>query len=774
MKLSIFLVSVALYAQAPQQGSFISAGTSGGGGACSTLAGDVTGSCSANTVVKINGGAAPTDSALGTWNGSGQPVSSGIAPANVMTVLNAKGYGCVGDDSTNNDACITAMLTAANSLGGGKLFFPPGTYLANSEIFLPAHDSVTPVPNQVNIELQGVAGGAGNFSSGNTSTTLTASVLDLRYTNTDGSGKIEGRGKGNLVIDSLTIKDGGSANATPLIHVTNTTLLAQNSVFYGSGSTTQDAIVLGSPITAGNFDPNYLVTGPFQGYGTIINGNQFQNLAAGVHGRMYANSIGVTNNVWFGNLGYAAIIIDGSDDVGASGIGWNIHGNLIEIGSIQYGVDLISARGNQFDDNTFWDKNSGFISNYHVDAQAFYNKISDAIVFTSNPNGQLTITGAAAGLARTSIYQASSTTLDSTGNGYASTEMAGGAIVKGQWITGNVYQGSLTVSDTQDPLRFATMGVDDLNNLFHINAMWDGNPMPLLFQEGGGQSLFGNISKNVASGSLIRLGGNGLEFVGATQPTCDANHLGLMNYSGHVASVADTVAFCVQNASNAYAETSMLTGSITLDQIGSPVANATFALGTHVLDFTTTSGYFAKVSSGGGLQSFTTGANAWANFGSNSTSTPSVEFYDASNVPQGFVSGKGFLGIGNGTATIPAGTILALGSGYQFQVDTSGNAFYGLGQKSNCTHGSNATCGVGTLSSGVLTVPYTPALAAAAPGGAGSDLKYWYLTGGTSGWLGNPVITSGTGFTVTCYMAPATVCTTDSTSTVYWEIGGIQ
>lgn len=67
-------------------GASASLGNSGGGGTC-TLAGDVTGPCATNTVVKINNGAVPASAvAIGT-NSSSQPVARTVSSTDGKTTL---------------------------------------------------------------------------------------------------------------------------------------------------------------------------------------------------------------------------------------------------------------------------------------------------------------------------------------------------------------------------------------------------------------------------------------------------------------------------------------------------------------------------------------------------------------------------------------------------------------------------------------------------------------------------------------------------------------
>lgn len=49
----------------------------------------------------------------------------------VGSPFNVKAFGATGDGSTNDSTAIQACIDAANSAGGGVVFFPPGTYICN-------------------------------------------------------------------------------------------------------------------------------------------------------------------------------------------------------------------------------------------------------------------------------------------------------------------------------------------------------------------------------------------------------------------------------------------------------------------------------------------------------------------------------------------------------------------------------------------------------------------------------------------------------------------
>lgn len=58
------------------------------------------------------------------------------------TYFNVKVYGAKGDGTTDDSAAITAAFSAANSAGGGYIYFPPGTYISSTEQDIPSNCTV--------------------------------------------------------------------------------------------------------------------------------------------------------------------------------------------------------------------------------------------------------------------------------------------------------------------------------------------------------------------------------------------------------------------------------------------------------------------------------------------------------------------------------------------------------------------------------------------------------------------------------------------------------
>lgn len=374
-------------------------------------------------------------------------------------VYNVQDFGWL-PDGTDHSTQALAILTAIDAAGGGTIYFPPstGVYRADSQLLIP--NNAASIPDQVNIRFTG-AGGGTNWGNG-PRTSVGASVLDLRYQAVDGNAKIESRGAGALVINNLTFKDGGSSNATPFVHVTNTTVTIRGNLFKGSGSATQDAIVLGG---ASNQTPGSGVTAPFQGYGSIIDSNQFIQLNRGIYGRTFSNSVIVTNNSWLASTGTRAIEFASTTGNSADVItGCYIVGNIIEMSSpMVYGVVLQGAL-NCFCANSFYDAGGAYVSDYRLVAASsgaswrnvFVNMLSAGTIVTQTGDAtQLTLSTFIGALGNTNLQ----------GDGVASNQFAKGAEVLGTWNASNGAAGSLNIRDEFAPSELLCFGAGSEANI---------------------------------------------------------------------------------------------------------------------------------------------------------------------------------------------------------------------------------------------------------------------------------------------------------------------
>lgn len=352
---------------------------------------------------------------------------------------------CSGDITT----ALASALTALNTAGGGTLQLGPGTCTSTAQVLLP-NDGASPQANQNNIRITG-AGGGGAWYGNN------ATVLDLRYVSGNTNAKIETRGKGTLMIDHLTLKDGGTSNPTPFIHSTNTTLIVEYNTFIGSGNVAQDFVTLGGVDTT----LSNLVTAPFQGYTTHITKNSFRQGNRGVYGLNYANAVQFVGNDFIQNTGTVAIEFDASNSGGVHpDYGNSIMNNTIEMDTYQYGIKGNFLRYSLMAGNDMHDPGVGVVAYYNLTNLSTGNKI----ICGASPSSKAFLTGDANSLNSTTVLCAENAMADTTGKGKASSELAYGAVIKGTYTSSDLYPGPLVVSDQFNPTERISIGYDHTNS----------------------------------------------------------------------------------------------------------------------------------------------------------------------------------------------------------------------------------------------------------------------------------------------------------------------
>lgn len=307
----------------------------------------------------------------------------GLEPATPIVV----NLATTGADQT---AVLQAAITAAMAPGGSSwlVLNAPGTVvLSSAQITFP--NTGTP-PKQRSLRITGLGGshnGQGGAPYGGTQ-------LDLQWVGGAGVGKIETHGLGLLVLEHMTLMDTADGT-TDFIHTTGTTIDVSNGVeFYGKtaanvGTSTfpvQDAIVLGG--TGTTLDNS--ATGPYQGYGSRVQGCHFNRVRRAVYCRTYCNGVSIRDNTVWVSCGAdstaAAFEVLGGG--GNSDAGLLVVGNIIEMSNYVYGVKLASAQNGNFGPNGFFDPAGGNLGCYYVDAAALFNTFvagyhSDSVPFVA-------------------------------------------------------------------------------------------------------------------------------------------------------------------------------------------------------------------------------------------------------------------------------------------------------------------------------------------------------------------------------------------------------
>lgn len=131
-----------------------------------------------------------------------KPISTATQAAlddKAEAVFNVKNYGAAGDGSTDDRASIDAAITAANSAGGGTVYFPDGTYMVSKN---------TGTPKQAISLLSNVAI-VGQSREGATIKLLDSVAGDTPVMAADTGGTAE-----NISISNITIDGNKSRPAT--------------------------------------------------------------------------------------------------------------------------------------------------------------------------------------------------------------------------------------------------------------------------------------------------------------------------------------------------------------------------------------------------------------------------------------------------------------------------------------------------------------------------------------------------------------------------------
>lgn len=359
----------------------------------STPAAIGTAAAGSNTVASRTNHVHATGAGTPTTAAYGDTAATGTGPAAAMTdhrhglpfarTYDVRSYGTVDTTgATDSSTAILAAITAWEATGG-DLYFPQGTIRVDSQIVL-TNDGATQ-PNQKS----GRWLGTGATFSGSVTTPVTAggTILDLRYTGGGvGNPKVDTRGLGLLDIAGITFTDLG-ASSNPFIKTTNTTLHIHHCAFIGNpgksgAACDQDCIILGGTNAPGP-DNHGLAQAPFQGYGTVIESNYFNQIRRMVLGQTYCNGVVIANNVLW-NLCGSTLANDApivfSPEATDSLAGNYVYGNLLELpAAYVYGVKAAHLNKSFFGPNNFFDVGANITGYYFFDTTATYNLVFDGM-----------------------------------------------------------------------------------------------------------------------------------------------------------------------------------------------------------------------------------------------------------------------------------------------------------------------------------------------------------------------------------------------------------
>ena len=356
-------------------------------------------------------------------------------------------YGATGNGVTDDSAAVIAAI-AAVSATGGTIFFPTGRYLIAGKLSIPndgQHHVAPPGdpnnwgPAQKPLRLTGQSQSyTNNYETAPTG----ASVLLM--TATDTVAKVDTRGYGYMEIDHLSFVD-TVEGSTPFIQTTNTALHIHDCAFWGKNAAdaaVQDAIILGG--VGGNGPGGITIAddtenGGFQGYGTVIEDNHFEQIRRAVFGRAWVNSVYISRNVIWNESGYttgAAIELAGVASL--PDMGNTISDNLIEVLHYKYGIQLSNASWNTISGNSFWDGFTVFTAGVRFELTATRNIVMGGYYYSNDyivsdadgsqlNNNIVMVPGAIGALRIVTAYNQTGLRVESTGNTTPGVRLIAGA-----------------------------------------------------------------------------------------------------------------------------------------------------------------------------------------------------------------------------------------------------------------------------------------------------------------------------------------------------------
>jgi hypothetical protein len=272
-------------------------------------------------------------------------------------------FGMDNTGTTDVTAAVVSALTTIHNAGGGKLYFPAGTYRFNGRVLFPWTVPGGTLGYMNAITIEGDASGA--FSNA----VVGGTIFNFYDSATPANGEVayfDTRGYGSFSMHDVVMLNASASSTTPFVQTTQTVLMFERVGFFGRTGVSlttcnQDAVIFGGSTRTQSMGSN----APFSGYGTWITKCYFERIRTAAFFGTYANSIRFSNNTIGAYCGGgstdAAIVIDPGTETGglvadAFCSGNVIENNIFEMPGYKYGVKLVNfSPANRVVHNEFWD-----------------------------------------------------------------------------------------------------------------------------------------------------------------------------------------------------------------------------------------------------------------------------------------------------------------------------------------------------------------------------------------------------------------------------------
>jgi hypothetical protein len=286
---------------------------------------------------------------------------------------------------TDDQKMALALAAVTAGQAGGTIVLSPRAHTFASDWYIP---NSSPLTSAYAVRIKG----AGSSFNGQEASPAGITAVTFNYTGGTGNGvaciDVENTGTCEITGIDFVLP---ATYAIPLLQDTNATLFFHDCTVtggYSGTACTQSGIVLGGGSTSGGIG-----SGPgakYNGYGTVIQRNQFHGIQHCVTMKHGCNGVRVRDNLIDAACGSsvpldAPIILNGG---GASNplAGNTIADNIIEVTYYTAGVNVTQASECKLGPNGFYDPPaSGFLACYVIDSTSTYNEITDGYRTGSTP-----------------------------------------------------------------------------------------------------------------------------------------------------------------------------------------------------------------------------------------------------------------------------------------------------------------------------------------------------------------------------------------------------